>query len=82
MKNNSRNAPPLIKGALALAGFFLVIWGGFHLWQWYKLRPLEAALDTFTAVRLLPADQLPGVSPFCTPDDRRYSPRQKRPLHR
>ncbi|HJA34921.1 MAG TPA: hypothetical protein H9666_00275 [Firmicutes bacterium] len=49
MKNNSRNAPPLIKGALALAGFFLVIWGGFHLWQWYKLRPLEAALDTFTA---------------------------------
>ena len=61
MKSNSRNAPPLIKGALALAGFFLVIWGGFHLWQWYKLRPLEAALDTFTTDT--PIDSI-SIPPF------------------
>ena len=49
MKNNSNRTPPLFRGALALMVLILVILGGFSLWQWVRLRPLRAALDSFTA---------------------------------
>ncbi|RHT74936.1 hypothetical protein DW741_01010 [Ruminococcaceae bacterium AM28-23LB] len=49
MKNNSNRTPPLFRGLVIVAGFLLLIWGGFHLWQWHKLRPLRAAMDSFTA---------------------------------
>ena len=48
MKNNSNRTPPLFRGLVIVAGFLLLIWGGFHLWQWHKLRPLRAAMDSFT----------------------------------
>ena len=48
MKNSSNHKPPLLRGALALMVLILVILGGFFLWQWVKLRPLRAALDSFT----------------------------------
>ena len=48
MKNSSKHTPPLLRGALALMFLILVILGGFFLWQWVKLRPLRAALDSFT----------------------------------
>ena len=48
MKNSSNRTPPLFRGLVIVAGFLLLIWGGFHLWQWVKLRPLRAALDSFT----------------------------------
>ena len=48
MKNNSNRTPPLLRGLVIVAGFLLLIWGGFHLWQWHKLRPLRAAMDSFT----------------------------------
>ena len=48
MKNNSNRTPPLLRGALALMGLILLILGGFSLWQWYRTRPLRAALDSFT----------------------------------
>lgn len=47
MKSSNRN-PPLFRGLVIVAGFLLLIWGGFHLWQWHKLRPLRAAMDSFT----------------------------------
>ena len=49
MKNSSNRTPPLFRGLVIVAGFLLLIWGGFHLWQWHKLRPLRDALDSFTA---------------------------------
>ena len=49
MKSNSKRTPSLLRGALALMVLILVILGGFFLWQWVKLRPLRAALDSFTA---------------------------------
>ena len=49
MKNTSKRTPPLLQGALALTGLILLILGGFSLWQWYRTRPLRAALDSFTA---------------------------------
>lgn len=49
MKNSSNRNPPLFRGLVIVAGFLLLIWGGFHLWQWHKLRPLRAAMDSFTA---------------------------------
>ena len=48
MKNSSNRTPPLFRGLVIVAGFLLLIWGGFHLWQWHKLRPLRAAMDSFT----------------------------------
>lgn len=48
MKNSSKRTPPLFRGLVIVAGFLLLIWGGFHLWQWHKLRPLRAAMDSFT----------------------------------
>ena len=48
MKNSSNRTPPLFRGLVIVAGFLLLIWGGFHLWQWHKLRPLRDALDSFT----------------------------------
>ena len=48
MKNSSNRTPPLFRGLVIVAGFLLLIWGGFHLWQWVKLRPLRAAMDSFT----------------------------------
>ncbi|RHO58136.1 hypothetical protein DW094_00745 [Ruminococcaceae bacterium AM07-15] len=48
MKNSSNRNPPLFRGLVIVAGFLLLIWGGFHLWQWHKLRPLRAAMDSFT----------------------------------
>lgn len=48
MKNSSNRTPPLFQGLIIVAGFLLLVWGGFHLWQWYRLRPLRAALDSFT----------------------------------
>lgn len=48
MKNSSKRTPPLLRGALALMGLILLALGGFSLWQWVKLRPLRAALDSFT----------------------------------
>lgn len=48
MKNSSNRTPPLFRGLVIVAGFLLLVWGGFHLWQWVKLRPLRAALDSFT----------------------------------
>ena len=48
MKNSSNRTPPLFRGLVIVAGFLLLIWGGFHLWQWVKLRPLRDALDSFT----------------------------------
>ena len=48
MKNSSNRTPPLFRGLIIVAGFLLLVWDGFHLWQWYKLRPLRAALDSFT----------------------------------
>ena len=48
MKNNSNRTPPLFRGLVIVAGFLLLIWAGFHLWQWHKLRPLRAAMDSFT----------------------------------
>lgn len=48
MKNNSNRTPPLFRGLIIVAGFLLLVWGGFHLWQWHKLRPLRAAMDSFT----------------------------------
>lgn len=48
MKNSSNRTPPLFRGLVIVAGFLLLIWGGFHLWQWHKLRPLRAAMDFFT----------------------------------
>lgn len=48
MKNTSKRTPPLLQGALALTGLILLILGGFSLWQWYRTRPLRAALDSFT----------------------------------
>lgn len=49
MKNSSNRTPPLLQGALALMVLILLILGGFSLWQWYRTRPLRAALDSFTA---------------------------------
>ena len=48
MKNSSNRTPPLFRGALALMGLILLILGGFSLWQWYRTRPLRAAMDSFT----------------------------------
>ena len=48
MKSSSNRNPPLFRGLVIVAGFLLLIWGGFHLWQWVKLRPLRDALDSFT----------------------------------
>ena len=48
MKNSSNRTPPLFRGLVIVAGFLLLIWGGFSLWQWVKLRPLRDALDSFT----------------------------------
>lgn len=48
MKNRSKRTPPLLQGTLALMGLILLALGGFSLWQWVKLRPLRAALDSFT----------------------------------
>ena len=48
MKNSSNRTPPLFRGLVIVAGFLLLVWGGFHLWQWHKLRPLRAAMDSFT----------------------------------
>ena len=48
MKNSSNRTPPLFRGLVIVAGFLLLIWGGFHLWQWHKLRPLRAAMNSFT----------------------------------
>ena len=48
MKNSSNRTPPLFRGLVIVAGFLLLIWGGFSLWQWHKLQPLRAALDSFT----------------------------------
>lgn len=48
MKNSSNRTPPLFRGLVIVAGFLLLIWGGFSLWQWVKLRPLRSALDSFT----------------------------------
>ena len=48
MKNSSNRTPPLFRGLVIVAGSLLLIWGGFHLWQWVKLRPLRDALDSFT----------------------------------
>lgn len=48
MKSSSNRTPPLFRGLVIVAGFLLLIWGGFHLWQWHKLRPLRAAMDSFT----------------------------------
>ena len=48
MKSSSNRNPPLFRGLVIVAGFLLLIWGGFHLWQWHKLRPLRAAMDSFT----------------------------------
>ena len=48
MKSSSNRNPPLFRGLIIVAGFLLLIWGGFHLWQWHKLRPLRAAMDSFT----------------------------------
>ena len=48
MKNNSNRTPPLFRGLVIVAGFLLLIWGGFHLWQWHTLRPLRAAMNSFT----------------------------------
>lgn len=48
MKSSSNRTPPLLRGLVIVAGFLLLIWGGFHLWQWHKLRPLRAAMDSFT----------------------------------
>ena len=48
MKNSSNRTPPLFRGLVIVAGFLLLIWCGFHLWQWHKLRPLRAAMDSFT----------------------------------
>lgn len=48
MKNSSNRNPPLFRGLVIVAGFLLLIWGGFHLWQWHKLRPLRAAMNSFT----------------------------------
>lgn len=48
MKNRSNRTPPLFRGLVIVAGFLLLVWGGFHLWQWVKLRPLRSALDSFT----------------------------------
>ena len=48
MKNSSNRTPPPFRGLVIVAGFLLLIWGGFHLWQWHKLRPLRAAMDSFT----------------------------------
>ena len=48
MKSSSNRNPPLFRGLVIVAGFLLLIWGGFHLWQWHKLRPLRAAMNSFT----------------------------------
>ena len=48
MKNSSKRTPPLFRGLVIVAGFLLLIWGGFHLWQWHKLRPLRSAMNSFT----------------------------------
>lgn len=48
MKNSSNRTPPLFRGLVIVAGFLLLIWGGFSLWQWVRLRPLRAAMDSFT----------------------------------
>ena len=48
MKNSSNRTPPLFRGLVIVAGSLLLVWGGFHLWQWHKLRPLRAAMDSFT----------------------------------
>lgn len=48
MKSNSKHTPPLLRGALALMVLILLALGGFSLWQWYRTRPLRAALDSFT----------------------------------
>ena len=48
MKNSSNRTPPLFRGLVIVAGFLLLIWGGFHLWQWHKLRSLRAAMNSFT----------------------------------
>ena len=48
MKNSSNRTPPLLRGALALMGLILLALGGFSLWQWYRTRPLQAAMDSFT----------------------------------
>lgn len=48
MKNSSNRTPPLLRGALALMGLILLALGGFSLWQWYRTRPLRAAMDSFT----------------------------------
>ena len=48
MKNSSNRTPPLFRGLVIVAGFLLLVWGGFHLWQWHKLRPLRAAMNSFT----------------------------------
>ena len=49
MKNIGKRTPPLLRGALALMVLILVALGGFSLWQWYRTRPLQAALYSFTA---------------------------------
>lgn len=49
MKNSSKRTPLLLRGTLALIVLILVVLGGFFLWQWYRTRPLRAALDSFTA---------------------------------
>lgn len=48
MKNSGRRTPPFFRGLVIVAGFLLLVWGGFHLWQWHKLRPLRAAMNSFT----------------------------------
>lgn len=69
MKNSSNRTPPLFRGLIIVAGFLLLVWSGFHLWQWVKLRPLLAALDSFTTEStmerslFIPSPSSPNKSP-------------------